>query len=167
LYYHLREKDKAVGRKGRNLFDVIAGTSIGAMNASIILSNFKENKSFDGSVERVRKFWNSQMIPTFADFLDLNPVYHYWRDYLHSSNKIIKHSWNNVLTDYCSSLDPDSLFRIWCETCKDYFIDSWDIPATGEAARRHYSTWQFPIFGAPGIYSVVPRWDGKFWDLLN
>jgi NTE family protein len=167
LFYNLKEKDKVNGRKGRNLFDIIAGTSIGAMNASIILSNFKENQSFDGSVERLRKFWDSQMIPTFADIADLNPIYHAWWDYLHSSNKINKQSWNDVLTDYCSSLNPDSPFRRWCETCKDYFIDSWDIPGTGEAARRHYSTWQFPIFWPRGIYSVIPRWDGKFWDPLN
>jgi len=137
------------------------------MNASIILSNFKENHSFDGSFERVRKFWNSQMISTFADFADLNPVYHSCWDYLHSSNKIIKQSWNNVLTDYCSSLNPDSEFRKWCDTFKDYFIDLWDIPAIGEAARRYYSTYQFPRFWPPGIYSVFPRLDGKFWDLMN
>jgi hypothetical protein len=137
------------------------------MNGSIILSNFKENHSFDGSVERVRKFWDSQMTPTFADFADLNPFYHSWWDYLHDSNKIIKQSWNNVLTDYCSSLDPGSAFRRWCETCKDYFIASWDIPATGEAARRYYSTYQFPRLWPLGIYSVVPRWDGKFSDPWN
>ena len=134
LFYHLKEKDKANGRKATNLFDIIAGTSIGAMNASIILSNFKENYSFDGSVEKVRKFWDSQMIPTFADFADLNPVYHSWWDYLHNTNKIIKQSWNNVLTGYCSSLDPDSGFKRLSETFKDYFIDLWDIPA------RYYST---------------------------
>lgn len=164
LFHHLKEKDMANNRKGRNLFDIIAGTSIGAMNGSIILSNFKENKSFDGSVERVRKFWDSQMIPTFADFADVNTMYHSWWDYLHSSNKVFKQSWNNLLTDYCSDLDPGSAFGRWCETCKDYFIDSWDVPATGEAARRYYSTYQFPRFGAPGLYSVIPKPDGKFWD---
>jgi NTE family protein len=42
-----------------------------------------------------------------------------------------------------------------------------DIPATGEAARRYYSTYQFPRLWPPGIYSVIPRWDEKFWDLSN
>ena len=32
------------------------------------------------------------------------------------------------------SIEPD----FW----KDYFIDGWYIPATGEAARRYYSAWQ-------------------------
>jgi hypothetical protein len=61
------------------------------------------------------------------------------------------------------SLDPD----LW----KDYFIDGWYIPATGEAARRYYSAWQCKHFGAPHVTSGIPSlpWSafGRFFDFLD
>jgi NTE family protein len=164
LCKQLKEDDAKNGRKNRNLFDIIAGTSIGAMNASIILSSFMKKKNFDDSIEQLEKFWSNQMIPTFADIADRNPFYHFLWDYSHNTNKMIKQSWEDMLTEYCSNLEPNSDFTRWCVTWKDYFIDSWDIPATGEAARRHFSSRQFPILWPMGIYSIVPRYDGKFWD---
>jgi hypothetical protein len=58
------------------------------------------------------------MIPTLADIADKNPLYHSSWDYLHSTNKMIKQSWDHTLTEYCSSLKPDTDFKRWCETCK-------------------------------------------------
>jgi hypothetical protein len=59
------------------------------------------------------------------------------------------------------SSDPD----FW----KDFFIDGWYIPATGEAARRYYSSYQCKHLGAPHVASGIPPWFafGKFFDLTD
>ena len=38
LYERLSEKDTEEGRKGRSTFDIVAGTSIGAINAAVLVS---------------------------------------------------------------------------------------------------------------------------------
>ena len=45
---------------GRPLFDIIAGTSIGAINAAILVSHFKEDnsRSWDSASEKLQDFWN-------------------------------------------------------------------------------------------------------------
>ena len=44
---------------GKNvpLFHIISGTSIGAINAALLVSYLKENKTWDGSAERLVEFW--------------------------------------------------------------------------------------------------------------
>ena len=45
---------------GRPLFDIVAGTSIGAINAQILVSNFKEDndRSWNSASEKLQDFWN-------------------------------------------------------------------------------------------------------------
>lgn len=71
----------------RPLFDIVAGTSIGAMNAAIVVSSVtrKDGRSIEDpnnwqdSAEKVVDFWKAQQqFPTYADFLDIIPFYHYW-----------------------------------------------------------------------------------------
>src|ERR671914_704769 len=44
----------------RPLFDIVAGTSIGAVNAAILVSHFKENddRSWNSASENLQDFWN-------------------------------------------------------------------------------------------------------------
>ena len=56
-YELLSERDVKLGRQGRPLFHIVAGTSIGAMNAAVLVSFVKENKSWRGSAERLIEFW--------------------------------------------------------------------------------------------------------------
>jgi NTE family protein len=49
------------------LFDIIAGTSIGAINSSVLVGHYLKNNSWDGSVEKLFEFWEGLMCPTFAD----------------------------------------------------------------------------------------------------
>jgi predicted acylesterase/phospholipase RssA len=44
----------------RPLFDIVAGTSIGAINAAILISNFKEddNRSWNSASQKLQDFWN-------------------------------------------------------------------------------------------------------------
>jgi NTE family protein len=89
-----------IENKDRNVFDVIAGTSIGAINGAIILSHFLSKKKADvrhslpaseywkGSADTLEKFW--QHVQTnyfFTDWVDLN----FWPwDLFHSTIKTMK-----------------------------------------------------------------------------
>jgi NTE family protein len=53
-------QDKKNDEKGRLLFDVVAGTSIGAMNGAILVSKVLENKSWKIAVEELERFWNDK-----------------------------------------------------------------------------------------------------------
>lgn len=50
--------DAKNGEANRPLFDIIAGTSIGAINAAILVNYFKENnRGWDGAFQKIRNFW--------------------------------------------------------------------------------------------------------------
>ena len=65
LYEKIRNDE---GRNGDNdnesLFDIIAGTSIGAINAAILVGYFLENKTWKGSAKRLEDFWKYLSTPT-------------------------------------------------------------------------------------------------------
>ena len=54
----LRKGDELNGQSGRPLFDIVAGTSIGAINASIIVNYVLKNKSWDGVENELYDFWD-------------------------------------------------------------------------------------------------------------
>lgn len=56
LSRNLRMEDKENGEENRLLFDVIAGTSIGAMNGAILVSQYLETKSWEKASEALEKF---------------------------------------------------------------------------------------------------------------
>ncbi|MGH9951196.1 MAG: patatin-like phospholipase family protein [Nitrososphaeraceae archaeon] len=56
LSRNLRMEDKENGEENRLLFDVIAGTSIGAMNGAILVSQYLETKSWEKASEELEKF---------------------------------------------------------------------------------------------------------------
>jgi NTE family protein len=64
LYEKITREDKENGNDGRPLFDIIAGTSIGAINAAVLVSHFVENKSWEGSSEKLIEFWEYLSCPT-------------------------------------------------------------------------------------------------------
>ena len=47
-----------------SLFDIIAGTSIGAINGAILISHFLEHRTWKGSAERLEDFWKYLSTPT-------------------------------------------------------------------------------------------------------
>jgi len=53
----LSRYDGAKGMRIEPIFHIIAGTSTGAMNAAILVSYVKENKTWEGSDERLVEFW--------------------------------------------------------------------------------------------------------------
>src|SRR5687767_1939715 len=64
LYEKITREDKENGNEGRPLFDIIAGTSIGAINAAVLVSYVAENKTWKGSSEKLVEFWKYLSCPT-------------------------------------------------------------------------------------------------------
>jgi predicted acylesterase/phospholipase RssA len=52
----LSEEDKENNRKHRLLFDIVAGSSIGAMNGAIFVSNFLNTQSWEKAAEKLQNF---------------------------------------------------------------------------------------------------------------
>ena len=53
----LSQYNRAKGIGNEPIFHIIAGTSTGAMNAAILVSYVKENKTWEGSDKRLLEFW--------------------------------------------------------------------------------------------------------------
>jgi NTE family protein len=85
LYYWLAKKDKEEGKKKSSTFNIIAGTSIGAMNAAVLTSYFVENNTYEGSAERLIEFWRYLSEQSLADS---NPWFRVWWDSMHKMNKV-------------------------------------------------------------------------------
>lgn len=165
----------------RPLFDIVAGASIGAMNAAIVVTDAIKTKSWEHSAEQLVEFWRYQKYPsvTVADALDMNPMYHWWWDIMHITNQVSKSSASAVI-EFISKVNPYlknwydlvmSSFSLDPDLWNDYFIDGWYIPASGESARRYYSAWQCKHGGAPHVASGIPSmpWSafGKFFDFSD
>lgn len=86
-FYELAsERDKNTGRKDKPLFDIVAGTSIGAMNASVLVSYVKEKKTWRGSAERLIEFWEHLATESLVDKM---PGFTQWWDYSHHLNNVV------------------------------------------------------------------------------
>jgi predicted acylesterase/phospholipase RssA len=143
LYDRLSESLEEANRTNENVFDIIAGTSIGAINAAIIinhvLKNRKENppwnqlKCWEGSAEKLKDFWTDQI----ASEPEL------WR------------------TSY------NIYYRRWNED-REYWRRRYPLIATSEAARRYYSAKAFLYGGAKNVLEPrmgqFPAYDEKFFD---
>src|SRR6185436_19751942 len=72
-------------------FDIVAGTSIGAINASVLVGHYLKNgNSWKGSGDTLLEFWQGLSSPTFADiFIGGNPAVRSFWNYLHSINPCI------------------------------------------------------------------------------
>jgi len=84
LYEWLSKKDKDEKWDKTRTFDIIAGTSIGAMNAAVLTSYVIENDSYEGSAERLEEFWKYLSRISIAD---MNPWFTMWWDTMHKINR--------------------------------------------------------------------------------
>lgn len=163
-----------IENKNKNIFDVIAGTSIGAINGAIILSHFLNKKEADvnrslpaseywkGSADTLEKFWREvQTKYFFTDWLDLN----FWPwDLFHTTIKSMKQSWTSMLETsegLVSNIQEKPLVKEWFDFLH-FATEAWDIPASAESARRYWTT---RTLGAPNIAAAIPRWDFKYGDI--
>jgi predicted acylesterase/phospholipase RssA len=75
----LAEDDKENNRQDRLLFDVVAGTSMGAMNGAILVSQFLQTHSWEKAAEELLKFWTDQLSVKCLDISELSkPWYDEW-----------------------------------------------------------------------------------------
>jgi predicted acylesterase/phospholipase RssA len=120
---------KRQGREKKEpmLFHIVSGTSIGAINAAVLVSYVKENRTWEGSGQRLIDFW--EYLSTHSSVEDVNPYFTYYWDFWHRLDKRI---------------------------------------ASGESARRYYSTREFIFKGVPNVFKPkIPKSDNRFFDPSN
>ena len=67
---------RAADRGNEPLFHIVSGTSIGAINAALLVSYVKENKTWEGSDERLVEFW--EYLSTQSSVEKIPYFTHYW-----------------------------------------------------------------------------------------
>lgn len=176
LYNWIKQKLEA-NHKDENIFDIIAGTSIGAINAAIIVSHVMENKRqhsewstlkcWEGSAEKLEEFWKDTQTVSRTEAMPLFLMgWESWR----SMSEIGK-SWFDIAAQLYSKLNP--FFKHWYEHSNEYF----GTQASSEAARRYFSIPEFLLFGARNVFSplafgidgtlspiALPKMDYKFFN---
>ncbi|HZI71159.1 MAG TPA: patatin-like phospholipase family protein [Nitrososphaeraceae archaeon] len=60
LCQRLYEEDKENKREDSLLFDIVAGTSIGATNGAILVSQFLKTRNWVKAADKLHKFWTNQ-----------------------------------------------------------------------------------------------------------
>jgi NTE family protein len=56
LCKNLSQQNRERGEEDRLLFDIVAGTSIGAMNGAILISQFLKTRNWERAAEKLEKF---------------------------------------------------------------------------------------------------------------
>jgi len=80
LYEKITEHDKKEKQEGRPLFDIIAGTSIGAINSAILTSHVRNQDSWEDSITYLENFWKHvSSVPELT---------HLWLDSWHAWRKL-------------------------------------------------------------------------------
>jgi NTE family protein len=139
--------------KNQNVFDIVAGTSIGAINAAILVS---------GVVDRRKKLPPNTTLAQRWQYSAENLV-RFWQNRL-SSIPNLYNWWPYVR-------DP----KLWVSTWEERRRlagsgnngDDTALVATGEAARRYFSAKEFFYAGAPHVFSSAGiQRDNRFLDNL-
>jgi NTE family protein len=98
-YQQMYRKVSKESPDGR-LFDIVTGTSIGAINSSVLVGHYLKNNSWEGSAEKLLEFWEGLMCPTIADGL-----FH--------ENSLVRASWDYFRIFNQEIADPESARRFW------------------------------------------------------
>ncbi len=133
----LREVDKENHEEDRLLFDIVAGTSIGAMNGAVLVSRYLDTENMEDETER----WEVAI-------------------------KQLEKFWIEDGKGLASSLQTDALNNLnrW-DMDEKWYKDISSVAASKEAARRYYSVQHFLLTGTPRVNNPIPaRPDFKFFD---
>ncbi len=84
IYEFLVKWDKDHFKETKSTFDIVAGTSIGAINSAVLVSYVIENQTYEGSAERLIDFWHYL---SKESKVDNNPFFEMYWDFLHKFNK--------------------------------------------------------------------------------
>ena len=69
IYKHLA-KDNGIDKKSKraeSIFDIVAGVSIGAINAVFLIDQILKNNSWDNSITLLERFWDNFIAHTLVD----------------------------------------------------------------------------------------------------
>lgn len=138
ILYHWIKKDLP---EDENVFDIVAGTSIGAINASIIINYFLEQKPnsitlkeggpigvlkyWKGSPEKLLRFWKEISSHSMLDYPLL----------------LLKNTW-----DFCKNTSTQMF---------PYYKDLIDSIISGESLRRYYSTKKRIVSGEHHVFNPL------------
>lgn len=137
----------------RPLFDIVAGTSAGAINATLIVNNILQNKDDDpwyGAVKILEDFWNDVSTNTA---LYENP---YLQGFLQASD-FFREGFNKFWTDSLQSLDnyfPSYRNNPSLQPFHYLWFDRLGPLASKDAFRKYYSWLQF-TYSPFGIHNVL------------
>ena len=146
------EKDKEEGKENSPLFNVVAGTSIGAMNAAVLVSNVVTNKTWSQSVDEVEKFWKDGI--ALKEGIRLLVMILYLKEYFESFL-------GGYLDQRGSSVD--TVYREKSQDEKN--INKKDLAS--EELQRYWSTREF-VFKGKKVFSLKDiKDDDKFFDDHN
>lgn len=60
LCKRLIHEDRKKGRNSKFLFDIIAGTSIGAMNGAVLVSQYLKTRKWQDAIRQLEEFWTDK-----------------------------------------------------------------------------------------------------------
>jgi NTE family protein len=124
------------------LFDIIAGTSIGAMNAAVLIGNIQKGKSWKDAIVKLEKFW--------TDGIALKEGPDRVNDDIPPEDNFSMYPWWEPWTEEGRKWGPNRKKIVSI--------------ASKEAARRYYSTKVF-VSEAGKVFSFKDiRDDNKFYD---
>jgi NTE family protein len=117
-------REEGTDQAERNLFDIVAGASIGAINAALLVNYFLNKKSWKDSPNDLDRFWEELTAQTWTDIL-LNNVF------LRNGWDVMRALSNN----YIASFESVRRYLTWKELAYVPFLGSpnlsWTIPAYG------------------------------------
>lgn len=184
LYEKIKIEDQSKGRHGRPLFDIVAGTSIGAINAAVLisyaLSRWRKQTNNDNkrlvdaaaiwqhSDKWIYRLWDDISSYSAIDIWLLNPLFRMYWDLFWINPSIFRGIWNNIsswivennewLRRYREA-EPGNFFYF-------FWPDNYGPVASRDAARKYYSNYLSTVFGGtPWVLSYgIPQYDMKFFD---
>src|SRR5919202_581968 len=162
LAERLIKEDIENGRLDRPLFDIVAGASIGAVNATILVNHVlkrlredpdtKISECWRSAVETLVHFWSNKVsnytildAPLIKDSLTL------WLDYWRPFRESCIEFWKLIFQQ--PSLGWLDEFRKLPPFSAAYFLwpDNYDQLASGESARKYYSYLLTTTMGTPFV----------------
>jgi len=156
----LAEDDKESNVEDRLLFDIVAGTSIGAMNGAILVSQFLETQSWEKAAEKLQKFWTNRLSVKCLDISEISkPWYNQWikristaaseeaaRRY-YSVRKLLLNQLRNNMYYQCDQMIEDNKFFDHSFLGKDpnFLHNDWILHSTKPLQESIQKYVKFPI----------------------
>lgn len=156
--------------ENRQLFDIVAGTSAGAINATLLVNHVLQHKTksnpWEGSSDMLYQFWGDVSTDTW--YLE-NPFIKIWHEYSSFFREKFNNKWQPILKEF------DKNYKDLREKpffLSSYFLwpDKYGNLATYESFRRYWSWYQLAYFpwGTPNVLSpAILQPDYKFLNPFN